>query len=172
MERVIGWNTLSMPTALPRATALVLVLVVVMTGCADVTSTVQNNPKATVGGVGGAAVGGLIAAAAGGGGAAIAASVIGGALIGGLAGNYLDQRDKQMAAQSAQRALESAPSGQAVAWNNPDSGHSGTVTPTRTYQSGSTYCREYQQSVTIDGKPERSYGTACRQPDGSWQIQN
>src|SRR5262249_51116881 len=98
--------------------------------------------------------------------------VIGGALLGGLAGNYLDQRDKQMAAQSAQRALESTPSGQTVAWNNPDSGHSGTVTPTRTYQSGSPYCPPDPQSGTLDGKPERSYGTACRQPDGSWQIQN
>jgi surface antigen len=117
-------------------------------------------------------VGGLIAAAAGGGGAGIAAGVIGGALLGGLVGSYLDDRDKKMAADSASRALETAPSGQSVAWNNPDSGHSGTVTPVRTYQSGGTYCREYQQTVTIGGRPQQSYGTACRQPDGSWKIAN
>ena len=35
----------------------------------------------------------------------------------------------------------------------------------------STYCREYQHTVTIDGKQEKAYGTACRQPDGSWKIQ-
>ena len=46
-------------------------------------------------------MGGLIAAAAGGGGAGIAAGVIGGALLGGLVGNYLDDRDKKMAADSA-----------------------------------------------------------------------
>jgi surface antigen len=31
---------------------------------------------------------------------------------------------------------------------------------------------EYQQTVTIDGKKENSFGTACRQPDGSWRIVN
>jgi surface antigen len=162
----------SMPAGALETISLVLVVAVLASGCAQMGSTVSDNPKTAIGGLGGAAVGGLIAAAAGGGGTAIAASVIGGALLGGLAGNLLDSRDKRMAAESAQRALETAPSGQPVAWKNPDSGHSGTVTPTRTYQSGNTYCREYQQTVTIDGKPERSYGTACRQPDGSWKIQS
>jgi len=32
------------------------------------------------------------------------------------------------------------------------------------------YCREYQGSGTIGGKPQVSYGTACLQPDGSWKI--
>jgi surface antigen len=150
-----------------RLVALAL-LTVAAVGCASV----SDNPKAAVGGFGGAALGGLIAAAAGGGGTAIAAGVIGGALLGGFAGSMLDDRDKRMAAQSAHRALESTPSGTSVAWNNPDTGHSGTVTPTRTYQSGNTYCREYQQTVTIGGKPEQSYGTACRQPDGSWKTVN
>jgi surface antigen len=157
-----GWASLS------RAVAVVMVAIVALSSC----TTVSDNPKTAIGGLGGATVGGLIAAAAGGGGAGIAAGVIGGALLGGLVGNYLDDRDKKMAADSAHKALESTPSGQTVAWNNPDSGHSGTVTPVRTYQSGGTYCREYQQTVTIAGKPEQSYGTACRQPDGSWKIQN
>jgi surface antigen len=45
------------------------------------------------------------------------------------------------------------------------------VTPVRTYQAGGTYCREFQSNVTIDGKPDKAYGTACRQPDGSWKVQ-
>ena len=162
-SRFSGWSSLA------RAAAVVTVAALALTSC----TTMSDNPKAAIGGLlGGATVGGLIAAAAGGGGAGIAAGVIGGALLGGLVGNYLDDRDKKMAADSANRALETAPSGQSVAWNNPDSGHSGTVTPVRTYQSGGTYCREYQQTVTIDGKPQQSHGTACRQPDGSWKIAN
>jgi len=156
-----------MPRAVIRCIAVVMLVVVAATGCASV----ESNPKAALGGLGGAAFGGLIAAAAGGGGAAIAGSVIGGALLGGLVGNMLDQRDKRLAAEAQQRALESAPTGKRVAWTNPDTGHSGTVTPVRTYQSGGTYCREYQHTVTIDGKQEKAYGTACRQPDGSWKIQ-
>jgi surface antigen len=150
-----------------RVAAVVMLVVIACTGCASM----EANPKTTVGALGGGAFGGLIAAAAGGGGAAIAGAVIGGALLGGLAGNYLDQRDKQLAAQAQQRALESAPTGQPVAWSNPDSGHQGTVTPVRTYQSEGSYCREFQSDVVINGKPEKAYGTACRQPDGSWKVQ-
>lgn len=149
-----------------KAIAVVALAAWVVTGC----ESGQAGTKTAIGGLGGAAVGGLIAAAAGGGGTAIAASVIGGALVGGLAGNLLDQRDKRMANEAAQRALETAPSGKAVAWTNPDSGHSGAITPVRTYESNGRYCREYQQTVTIGGRPENSFGTACRQPDGSWQI--
>src|SRR5262245_58798883 len=168
MDQAISRGQSSRRSAPAQVAAVALTAVITLTSCA----TVSDNPKTAIGGLGGAAVGGLIAAAAGGGGAGIAAGVIGGALLGGLVGNYLDDRDKKMAAESAHRALESTPSGQTVAWNNPDSGHSGSVTPVRTYQSGGAYCREYQQTVTIDGKPERSYGTACRQPDGSWKVMN
>ncbi len=150
-----------------QSAAVQLLIIIAATGCA----TIEENPKTAIGGLGGAAFGGLIAAAAGGGGAAIAGAVIGGALLGSLVGNMLDQRDKRLQAEAAQRAFETAPSGKPVAWSNPDSGHSGTITPTQTYQSSGAYCREYQQTVTIDGKQEKSYGTACRQPDGSWKIQ-
>ncbi len=152
-----------------RVCALLLLVVMLGSGCA----TIQENPKTAIGAAGGATVGGLIAAAAGGNPAAIAASVIGGMLVGGLVGNLLDERDKRLASEAAARALESSPSGKPVAWQNPDSGHSGTVTPTRTYQAADgNYCREYQTVVVIDGKQERSSGTACRQPDGTWRIVN
>lgn len=32
------------------------------------------------------------------------------------------------------------------------------------------YCREYQTTGTVGGKVEPLYGTACLQPDGSWQL--
>jgi len=32
------------------------------------------------------------------------------------------------------------------------------------------YCREFQQEVKIGGVKERAYGTACRNPDGSWEV--
>src|SRR5258705_6199691 len=157
----------SMSRSMLQMTAVIMLLVVGATGCA----TMEDNPKASIGALGGAAFGGLIAAAAGRGRAAHAGPVIGGALLGGFAGNALDQRDKRLAAEAQQKALETAPTGKPVAWTNPDSGHTGTITPTRTYQSGSGYCREFQNDVVIGGKSEKAYGTACRQPDGSWKVQ-
>ena len=159
-----------------RTTAKLLVPIVLLAfltaGCAQTMQGIENNPKATLGGAVGAASGGLIAAAAGGGTAGIIGGVLLGGLLGGAIGNALDQRDKQMAMEAAQRSFESSQTGTATTWQNPDSGHSGSITPTRTYQTGTgQYCREYQQTITVGGEQQQSYGTACRQPDGSWKIQ-
>lgn len=37
---------------------------------------------------------------------------------------------------------------------------------------GNDYCREFTQTFTIGGKTQKGYGTACLQPDGSWEIQS
>lgn len=34
------------------------------------------------------------------------------------------------------------------------------------------YCREYTRQVTVAGKKQESFGQACMQPDGSWEIIN
>lgn len=127
----------------------------------------------TVGvGLGGAVAGGLLGAAIGGNTKSVAAGAAAGGLLGAIAGNVLDQRDRRLAAETAQRAFETSPTGGALPWRNSETGNSGSITPVRTYQEGSgRYCREYQQEVVIAGRKEQSYGTACRQPDGTWEIQ-
>jgi surface antigen len=85
-----------------------------------------------------------------------------GAYIGSEVGKSLDNADRLAAASTAQQTFEYNKTGQAGTWQNPDNGHTGTVTPTKTYQ----------QTVTVGGKTEQAYGTACRQPDGSWKIVN
>lgn len=32
------------------------------------------------------------------------------------------------------------------------------------------YCREFQTTVVIDGRPQSAHGTACQQPDGTWAV--
>lgn len=153
--------------------ALLVLVAFVFGGCAQTGETVRNNPKTAWGGMLGAASGGLIAAAAGGGTAGIIGGVLLGGLVGGAIGNHLDQKDKQMAMAAANRAFEQGRSGERSTWQNPDSGNSGSITPTRTYQAtGGGYCREYQQDIIVGGENQKSYGTACRQPDGSWKIQS
>ena len=130
--------------------------------------------KQAVGTLGGAAVGGLIGSQFGSGSGQVAAT-IGGVLIGGLIGSeigrQLDEADR-IRAQQAMMQAHAAPVGQQIAWNNPNTGNYGTVTPVREGTSASgQYCREYQQTIVVGGKSEQAYGTACRQPDGSWQIQ-
>ena len=125
-----------------------------------------------LGAVGGAVVGSQIGKGSGRL-VAVAAGTLLGAYLGGGIGKSLDKADRLAAEQTTQKTLEATPSGDTISWKNPDSGNSGTVTPQPPYQNATgQYCREYEQTITVAGKTEAAYGTACRQPDGSWKIVN
>jgi len=149
---------------------LVAASALVLTGC------LGQGQKQTGGTLVGAAAGGLLGSQFGGGAGKLAATAIGalaGAYIGNEIGASLDNADKAAMQQSSQYALEETKTGHTSNWSNPDSGNTGTVTPTKTYQTAQgEYCREYQQTVTVAGKTQEAYGTACRQPDGSWKVRN
>ena len=100
----------------------------------------------------------------------VGVGVLAGTLIGNNIGKQMDEADKRMMYNTSQQALESAPTGQSIKWQNPDSGHYGYITPTKTEVNNGTVCREYQQEIIVGGKKEQGYGTACRQADGSWKI--
>lgn len=34
------------------------------------------------------------------------------------------------------------------------------------------YCREFTQVINVGGYLQNAYGTACLQPDGSWEVVN
>ena len=135
----------------------------------------QYGTKQTIGALGGAAAGGLLGAQIGGGSGQLAATAAGallGALVGSEIGRTMDEVDRMRADQAYGQAQD-APIGETIAWDNPDTGNYGSVTPTKQGTKASTgeYCREFQQTVVIGGQQEDAYGTACRQPDGTWEIQ-
>ncbi len=152
-----------------RITSAALV-VLSLSACAEL----QNNPKRSLGTLVGAGLGALVGSQIGGGTgrlAAVAIGALGGAYLGGEVGRSLDRADKARADRTARNALEHNRTSETVRWRNPDSGHSGTFTPTRTYQTADgRNCREYQTSVTVGGRSKDAYGTACRQDDGTWKI--
>ncbi|MGE4220852.1 MAG: RT0821/Lpp0805 family surface protein [Alphaproteobacteria bacterium] len=147
------------------------VAALVLAGCENTTGM---GTKQTGGTLVGAGLGALAGSQIGSGGGKLAAVAIG-TLVGGFLGNEvgksLDNADRAAANQAYGQA-QAAPVGQTVAWNNPNSGNSGTITPVRdgTDTRTGAYCREFRQTVTVDGRTEDAYGTACRQPDGSWKI--
>lgn len=121
---------------------------------------------------GGAVLGGVAGAAAGstiGRGSGQAAAIILGALLGSVAGanigRHMDEQDRVRAAQ----VFETYPTGSPGSWRNPD-GIDYTVTPTRTYETAQGPCREFTMRAIIGGRPDTVYGTACRQPDGTWKV--
>ncbi len=129
--------------------------------------------KEGVGTLGGAAVGGLLGSQVGKGSgklAATAAGVVLGGWLGNEIGASLDKADRAELSTATQRAY-TAPVGQQITWNNPQSGNAGTITPVRDgYANDGAYCREFQQTITVGGQKQQGYGRACQQPDGSWKI--
>lgn len=134
----------------------------------------SGNTNEVVGTLLGAAVGGLVGSQIGGGTGnkiAIGAGVLAGGLIGNRIGQRLDCRDIEYHTSTAQSSLETQRTGTTQTWSNPDSGHSGTVTPTKTYiAADGKPCRDFTQTISVDGQMEEVRATACRQEDGTWQI--
>ncbi|MEQ9639412.1 MAG: RT0821/Lpp0805 family surface protein [Alphaproteobacteria bacterium] len=150
-----------------KSIALAAALVLGLAAC-------QSGPKQTGGTVLGGIAGGLLGSQVGGGKGkliAVGAGALLGALVGSEVGKSLDNADRAAMQQSTQSTLETAPSGTTSSWRNPDSGNYGTITPQPAYQANDgQYCREFQQTVTVGGREESAYGTACRQPDGTWKV--
>ena len=102
---------------------------------------------------------------------AIGLGTAAGALFGQHIGDRLDRAQSMKVDEQVMSSLESNRDGQASRWQDPNAGVSASTLPLRTYQTASgQYCREFQQEITVDAEVQRAYGTACRQPDGSWKI--
>ncbi len=158
-----------MTNHIKKISIFIVLMMFVFSACAS--NTWNENQKAIIGGAGGAAAGGLIASAFDADTAGILGGMILGGLVGGAVGDRMDAADRREANQATHRALETAPSGSTTNWRNPDNGHSGSVTPVSTYQAANgQYCREYRQTIDIDGERKQAHGKACREPDGSWRI--
>jgi surface antigen len=145
---------------------LLCVLISALSGCATESGHEQEQAGMVIGGILGGAVGSQIGKGSGRTAAIIAGTLVG-ASIGGSVGRSMDDTDRMKTAQT----LETVRTGVPSSWQNPDTGHQYTVIPTRTYDTSSGPCREYTVDAVIGGKKEKVYGTACRQPDGSWKVQ-
>jgi surface antigen len=108
-----------------------------------------------------------------GGGGAIGAyaSPLAGSPAGGIAGNVvgaeMDASALRKAREAELRALESGRSGVPVQWKS--GSYRGEVIPGTAYQVNTYNCRDYTHTIYGPGQPQSARGTACRQPNGTWQ---
>jgi surface antigen len=77
--------------------------------------------------------------------------------------------DVRLASKTMQSTLESAPDGSTRSWANDQTGHRGSLTPTRTYVSDSGYfCREYREELVVGEQSGNFYHAACRDENARW----
>ncbi|WP_026789399.1 RT0821/Lpp0805 family surface protein [Pleomorphomonas oryzae] len=136
-----------------------------LAGCA--TGPNQNQTLGTLAG----AVGGAALGSAFGSGSGKVAAIAAGALVGGFLGNQigasLDAESQQYNYNASVQALDT---GAPQQWRNPQNGVYGTVAPGPVAYVNNRTCRPYTNTVYIDGQPQVARGTACQNPDGSWQV--
>lgn len=146
-----------------KFSTIVILLSTLLVSCSNMT-------KQDVGTISGGIAGGLLGSTVGKGSGqlvAIAAGTLAGAYLGGAIGKNMDDNDRSRVNQ----ALDNNSVGQPAYWRNANTGADYQVVPTKNVTvNGNEYCREYQTIATIGGKKQHMYGTACRQPDGSWQA--
>lgn len=149
-----------------KRTSIVAAVAIALAGATACTQPLTREESGTViGGIVGGVLGHQVGHGSGRAAATVAGAVVG-ALVGGALGRSMDDTDRLRTMQ----ALEHTPTGVPSRWRNPDTGHSYTVVPKRTYERSSGPCREYVMQATVGGRREDVYGTACRQPDGSWRA--
>ena len=164
----------------PRCLLKAALLILLSLALSPLTSTsaqaecARDTTAGVLGGLAGAALGGLLGSGIGEGSGKTAAT-IGGALLGGFAGNQLASNlnceDENHIYRSTQSSLEYKRSGESIRWSNPDSGNHGSVTPTATFRNDvGQNCRNFQQKIYVDNTHEVANGEACLQPDGQWKI--
>lgn len=115
----------------------------------------------------GAASGALVGQAIGRNTEATLIGVAVGTLLGYIVGNEMDKYDRQ----ELNHVYERGVSGQQSSWQNPDTGNAYTVTPQPAVQGPSGPCRKAEIQAVIDGRPETTYSTACRDASGQWVLQ-
>jgi surface antigen len=82
----------------------------------------------------------------------------------------LSETDVTLAVATIEAALEHANYGETHTWRNPETGNAGAVTPQHTYVSGAgSYCRDYQETLTVNERSATYDNTACRDADGMWR---
>lgn len=159
-----------------RLSVVALAAVLLLAGCADA----DRRPGEIFGtGIGGV-VGGLVGSQFGAGaGQAVATGL--GVAVGATAGNALGRAQDRAegrgpagglalaAVPAAEGTAETAAGRGAISSAAPGRVPLGTVRPVAE-PPGAGPCREFQQTVTIGGRAEPAYGTACRQVDGSWRF--
>lgn len=133
-------------------------------------STNTQKENTTIGAVTGAVGGGLLGSLFGGGtGKVVAVGV--GAIAGGLLGGYVGHNMQSSDNANMDNCLNNAPAGKTKHWKNKSTGTRYSMTPGKQVTvAGYNYCRQYQTTVTMNGKSQVINGTACRGTNGQWQT--
>lgn len=85
---------------------------------------------------------------------------------------YFSDKDSELMKGTVQNALSSNQDGEKLAWENPETGHKGSVTPLNRKEIQGLSCREAQIYNSAGGRTATSKFTLCQHADGEWKLAN
>ena len=119
-----------------------------------------------LGGAAGAVVGSTVGKGTG-----KTAAIVGGAIIGVIIGGSIGRRMDEVDQNCVGQILEHAEDRKRIEWSDPNTGARYLITPTQTFKNADgRYCRKFSTDAFYGDEKRRTYGTACRQPDGAWAV--
>jgi surface antigen len=84
---------------------------------------------------------------------------------------FFSEQDWEIFKRTGREVLEDVPEGETRDWENPESGHSGSIKALRSYQdAGGQTCRRVEIVNRAKGQIGRSRQTLCKQADGHWAF--
>jgi surface antigen len=84
--------------------------------------------------------------------------------------SHFTPEDKQIMRKTARDALDNVKDGTKIGWENPETGHSGSVKPINTIEKDGTTCRKTRFFNSAEGLTAIQIHRLCRQKDGTWKI--
>ena len=119
-----------------------------------------------LGGAAGAVVGSTVGKGTG-----KTAAIVGGAIIGVIIGGSIGRRMDEVDQNCVGQILEHAEDRKRIEWSDPNTGVRYLITPTQTFKNADgRYCRKFSTDAFYGDETHRTYGTACRQPNGAWAV--
>ncbi len=139
-----------------------------LSSCANMQ--IQEGRKGQAGAVGGAVAGAILGQAIGQDTEGTLIGIAVGGLLGYILGNEMDKSDKRRLVNIYDRGR----SHQVSSWVNPDTGTQYRVVPEPAFTNpkNNRICRRAEITAIIDGIPQKTYSTACRDEFGNWHLEN
>ncbi len=85
--------------------------------------------------------------------------------------NQYTPEDIAILKQRMDEILSTVEDGETGKWNNPQTGHGGSITPLTRVQQDNKPCRQTRFMSDVNGQENVSEFFLCRQPDGVWAVE-
>ena len=82
----------------------------------------------------------------------------------------LTEDDEKLLQAAFNQALEKAADQETVTWENPDTGHNGSITILDTHEDFDTTCRTVRTATLAAGREGGGRYRLCKAEDGSWRF--